>query len=172
MKFASALLLITVQLAWGAPNYLPRPRHGGRIVGGIQIKIEDAPYQAALTANYLQFCGGSIISDTWILTAAHCVDGMDVSALQVRVGSEKHATAGYLLGVQKIVIHPLYNPYTIDYDFALVELAVDIPTEGPQQTILLPEQDEPVVDGTLALVSGWGETKVSFKYNSLSKVKY
>ena len=58
-------LTIFGQVVFGATDFLPKPRledQENRIVGGFQVTIEDAPYQAALTSYYFQFCGGSIIS--------------------------------------------------------------------------------------------------------------
>lgn len=45
-----------------------------RIVGGTAATIEDYPHQIALLYTGRQVCGGSIISHTWVVTAAHCVD--------------------------------------------------------------------------------------------------
>lgn len=45
-----------------------------RVVGGEVAPRNGFPYQVALIINNAGFCGGSIISDQWVLTAAHCVD--------------------------------------------------------------------------------------------------
>lgn len=46
---------------------------GGRIVGGMDIRIEEAPYQASLQYFGSHICGAGIISKNYIITAAHCV---------------------------------------------------------------------------------------------------
>lgn len=45
---------------------------GGRIVGGMDVRIEEAPYQASLMYFGYHICGGAIISESCIVTAAHC----------------------------------------------------------------------------------------------------
>lgn len=52
----------------------PENPSGTRIVGGSTATRNQFPYQVALIINNSGFCGGSIISNTWVLTAAHCVD--------------------------------------------------------------------------------------------------
>lgn len=139
-----------------------RPQPDGRIVGGEEIAIEDVPYQVSLQAPNSHICGGSIIAARWILTAAHCTSYQSAARLRVRIGSSQHNSGGTLHNVRRIVAHPAYDPWTIDYDFALLELVDDVRLDnGTAQAIGLPEQDEPVADDTPAQVSGWGNTQVS-----------
>ena len=49
-----------------------RPFRGGRIVGGVDSKIEDFPYQISLRYNGRHTCGGSILNGNTVLSAAHC----------------------------------------------------------------------------------------------------
>lgn len=46
----------------------------GRIVGGVAVDIVDYPWQLSLQEYGIHACGASIISSTWGLTAAHCVE--------------------------------------------------------------------------------------------------
>uniref|UniRef100_A0A1Q3FTA7 trypsin n=1 Tax=Culex tarsalis TaxID=7177 RepID=A0A1Q3FTA7_CULTA len=142
----------------------PDPLNGSiasenRIVGGVQISIAEAPYQVSLQFFKVHLCGGSIISKRWIMTAAHCIVTSSVSIYNVRVGSSKHASGGSLLRVKRIVVHPSYNDPGMDYDYALVELRRAISFGENAMAVALPEQDESVPDGTVCMISGWGNTK-------------
>ncbi|EAT34028.1 AAEL013713-PA [Aedes aegypti] len=131
---------------------------GGRVVGGYEVDVKDIPFQVSLQNTYGHFCGGSIISERWVLTAGHCASPRD-HGLKVRVGSSQHASGGQLYKVAKIHQHPQYNPSTIDYDFCLLELEKAITFSEVSQSVDLPKLNDPVQDGTLLQVSGWGYTQ-------------
>lgn len=142
---------------------VPLILRGHRIVGGFEIDISDAPHQVSLQSRGSHICGGSIISAKWVLTAAHCTDGASVSNLRVRVGSTKHASGGKVISISRIVQHPKFSYSTIDYDYSLLQLSTAVALGNSSQVVDLPEQDEPVPDGTLCEVSGWGNTQVQSK---------
>ena len=106
-----------------------------------------------------QFCGGSIIGDTWILTAAHCVRNAivreDPSRVDVIAGTSQYAIGGERLKVAEIHTHPKYNQSTMDHDFALLRLQSPV-TQG--KVIELAKETTPVSEGTNACVTGWGAT--------------
>ncbi|KAG4068393.1 hypothetical protein HA402_007913 [Bradysia odoriphaga] len=135
-----------------------RPRLDGRIVGGYVIDIKDAPYTVSLQT-WSHVCGGSIIDEKWILTAAHCTDGQSAASFRIRVGSTTYAANGTLINVARIIQHPDFNFYNIDYDFSLLELATSLTFDSTIQPIGLPEQDQEYPDDTPALVTGWGNTQ-------------
>lgn len=130
-----------------------------RIVGGHNSNISDVPYQVALL-NFFEilFCGGSIISKNYILTAAHCYIDMDYPLMStVRVGSSSQLSGGTLLTISNITVHPLYNENKLDYDFALLRLKTPIENFNSNvQSIALPSADHSLKPGSFARLSGWG----------------
>lgn len=130
------------------------------IGGGHSIKIDQAPYMAALLKNTLFCCGGSIISSQWILTACHCVQNIQLSEIEIRVGSSDRSNGGKLLNVSKIITHPdcdVENDETA-YDCAVLKLFDKLNFDQNIQPINLPYQDEKIYAGTKCFVTGWGLT--------------
>ena len=136
--------------------------NSGRIVGGKAITISEAPYQVSLQYRSIHHCGGSIISTSFILTAAHCVYSLNRQYLSVRLGTDKLGLGGEVIRVKSIRVHPFYNHNTINYDFSLLLLANDVSLEsGVKEIIQLPFLNDPIDDGENVFVTGWGDTKSS-----------
>jgi hypothetical protein len=96
------------------------------ILGGSTIPISAAPYQVSMEINGSHACGGSIISDQWILTAAHCVvlGGATTSNTVIHAGSnDQTSSAGQNISVDIIHVHPSYNSSTQENDIALLHLS-------------------------------------------------
>ncbi|KAL4703308.1 hypothetical protein ACJJTC_006671 [Scirpophaga incertulas] len=134
--------------------------NGGKIVGGYNTTIEDVPYQAyllLLRGIYYYQCGGSIISSSVVLTAAHCLVG--IQRVHVRIGSTLANSGGTMYNTSSYLRHPLYNPLTSDYDVAIVKTQRAMKLDGTTSKVIsLPDAGTEVPTGTDLLVSGWGDT--------------
>ncbi|XP_068231105.1 chymotrypsinogen B-like isoform X2 [Palaemon carinicauda] len=135
-----------------------------RIVGGQETTLHEYPWQVALTtaSSNKPYCGGSIISDQWILTAAHCVDGSNAQDVYVVVGEHDwnvttETSATQKLQASSIIMHPSYDSDTNDNDVALIQLpsALTFPESNTIAPVCLPDADNDYsnVNGT---VTGWG----------------
>jgi secreted trypsin-like serine protease len=130
------------------------------VVGGANALPGEYPWQAQLSVpGYAHWCGGSIVDREWILTAAHCVDGMTAADFTVRLGLHRRSAPDGNLQtrtVRRIVQHPDYDGSTIQNDVALLELSSPVTYQPRVQPIAIRATNAPV--GTPAVVSGWGWT--------------
>ncbi|KAL7043331.1 hypothetical protein ACKWTF_001454 [Chironomus riparius] len=158
LKLLFLNLLLALQLRFGS---FFETEKNGKIFGGKRIEINEVPWQVALehvTKGF--FCGGSILSKSWILTAAHCVT-VNLSEWFVRSGSSIRSKGGEVHKVIKIFIHPNYHEITydiLDYDFALLKIQNPINFDAYRQPIKLAEPHM-YQQGDLVFASGYGETK-------------
>ncbi|XP_072219522.1 vitamin K-dependent protein C [Leuresthes tenuis] len=145
------------------------------MIGGEVGKKGESPWQVLLLNARGQFhCGGVLISESWVLTAAHCLK--NDRKFKVRLGDyERLRNEGteVTLTVAKAIEHPNYNSRTVDNDIALLRLLTPAPLSNYIIPICLPgrEMAERVlhVNGTTTVVSGWGRDD-SGKYSSALNV--
>ena len=134
-----------------------------KVVGGVDVDIKDYPWQIALTSSTegSGFCGGSIIENSWVLTAAHCVNGDNPGDIYVRVGdSNSFASGGDSYSVSQIIIHPNYTGNS--HDFALIKIIGEFVYSENVQKIEIIDDLEIALgvqnEGEIATITGWGTT--------------
>lgn len=157
---------LTLAMAFTACDTEPQGRDNevqDRIVGGTDTNIEQVPWQVSLqTPGGFHFCGGSIVDDEWILTAAHCIDGQSPASLRVVAGITRQSQTnaeGQIRNVSQIIEFPGYQQPTQGRDIALLRLsdALDLSSGRASAIEIATPADLAQTDaGTDALVSGWG----------------
>ncbi|CAK8684132.1 anionic trypsin-2-like [Clavelina lepadiformis] len=145
-----------------------------RIVNGSDAVYGSIPWQVSLRVDGVShWCGGSLISNQYVLSAAHCFDGRFGPRLSVLLGNHQLSeddVGQLLVEIDSYTIHPDYNRFNFDNDYALVKLAEPVEYTDFIRPICLPNQGEETPEGTTALTSGWGSTAGTGSNNILQKV--
>uniref|UniRef100_A0A182PRT1 Peptidase S1 domain-containing protein n=1 Tax=Anopheles epiroticus TaxID=199890 RepID=A0A182PRT1_9DIPT len=127
-----------------------------RIVGGSKTTIENVPYQVSLRYFNNHICGGSIISHSWVLTAAHCLDWYPKNdEITVHAGSTSQSAGGSLHGVFFYYLHERYDPAGYEWDVATVRVRTPMGNSPGRTPIPLASSSEWSI-GERVLVTGWG----------------
>lgn len=178
--FVAVLVCLAVWSALTAPTANgqsePAQPNAPTIVGGREADPGEWPWQVALIhaggdPYDDQYCGGTLISPLWVVTAAHCAQGKNANQIQVLAGIHNLRTPdrGFLrLDVARIILHPDYGQATqYDSDIALLELSAPATfrpmtsTQLPIDGVITVAADIGPLTGAEATVTGWGNTSSS-----------
>lgn len=133
------------------------------IVGGRVAQQGEFPWMTAIldADNNEQFCGGSLIRDGWVVTAAHCVEGLIAPDVAVGIGQIRisNLQAANISQVTQIFIHPGYNSNTSDNDIALLQVANPFSEVPKLRMLAANEEDTRAAAGRTATAIGWGSTR-------------
>ncbi|XP_060717302.1 serine protease hepsin isoform X1 [Tachysurus vachellii] len=141
-----------------------------RIVGGVDARQGSWPWQVSLQYDGVHQCGGSIISDRWIVSAAHCFPERyrHVSRWRVLMGSIYNTPIHknvVIAEVKTVVYHSSYLPFVdanIDdnsRDIAVLSLTKPLQFTDYIQPVCLPTYGQRLVDGQIGTVTGWGNVE-------------
>ena len=141
-----------------------------KIMGGTNASISDFPWQVYFIAGDYR-CGGSIIADNWILTAAHCTENnggnpIPVASMSIKVGADdpKNALEGKIYYVSEVIVHESYDSQTEENDIALLKLKqpVNYPNAVPIKLVTSEDVAYGATDpGVMSWVTGWGAYRVN-----------
>ncbi|XP_078268349.1 coagulation factor IX-like [Rhinoraja longicauda] len=151
--------------AYNYTNIQPSAADHTKIVGGEECMKGQCPWQAMLlnnTAEHL-FCGGTILNEKWIITAAHCfIYPVDVTVVVGEHNSGKLEHTESYHQVKEVILYPSYNSNRspFDHDIALILLITPIKFTPFVVPICLPEKhfaERVLMTQPYGMVSGWGQ---------------
>ena len=138
-----------------------------KIIGGTNANIADFPWQVYyISGPYL--CGGSIIDQNWVVTAAHCTkdsngNPIPASSMQIKVGSST-TSGGKVYNVSNVIVHSGFNSQTLINDIALLKIAGPINYTNATPIKLVSPYDVAAGatdPGVMSWVTGWGLIRVN-----------
>jgi len=141
-----------------------------RIVNGVQATPNEFPWAVGLFMDGGFFCTGALISDQWVMTAAHCQDG--VAFTDVYLGTHNVRDAAQdphrlVVRATNNIVDPSWSSITLRGDIALIQLPAPVDITGDYiRPICLPSVNESDHVDDTALIAGWG--KISDATSSIS----
>lgn len=129
----------------------------GRIVGGSKTTIAEHPWQVSVQRSGVHFCGGSLLSSTIVVTAAHCLLKVTVPTLRIRAGSTYRSMGGTTVAAAAFKVHEGYNEYSHENDIGVIRLKSSLMLSSTIKTIAMASVTP--AQNAAAICSGWGATQ-------------
>ncbi|NXN79529.1 ENTK Enteropeptidase, partial [Bombycilla garrulus] len=143
-------------------KYVATQNNGTRIVGGSDARREAWPWIVSLHFNLRPVCGASLVTNEWLVTAAHCVYGRQLKPSRWRAvlglydQSDLAQPPAVLQNIDRIIINPHYMKQTKDSDIALMHLQNKVQYTDYIQPICLPAKNQQFLPGINCSIAGWG----------------
>ncbi|CAD7678328.1 unnamed protein product [Nyctereutes procyonoides] len=152
--------LLAYASSCGVPTF--QPNLSARVVGGDNARPHSWPWQISL--QYLKngvwkhTCGGTLIANNYVLTAAHCIS--NTLTYRVALGKEnlvvEDEEGSVFANVESIVVHENWNSFLVRNDIALIKLAEPVQLSDTIKLACLPEAGSLLPQDYPCYVTGWG----------------
>lgn len=147
------LLLVVLEALWAGGNTFET-----HIIGGREAVPHSRPYMVSLQKSGSHLCGGVLLCQDWVLTAAHCLT-QPTQQLRLVLGLHVLGDPSLTCRIRKMVLHPKYKPAPhLENDLALLKLDGKVKPSKKIRPLDLPRGRQAVATGTRCSLAGWGQT--------------
>uniref|UniRef100_A0A8C4MA45 Serine protease 55 n=1 Tax=Equus asinus TaxID=9793 RepID=A0A8C4MA45_EQUAS len=132
-----------------------------RIIEGTEAQVGEFPWLVSIQARNTHFCGGTIINEWWILTAAHCLSSEELipTDLSIVLGTNSlNSQSLEMKAVTSIILHKNFTRINMDNDIALLLLDSPITFSELKEPICMPTSSN-LSSWRECWVAGWGQTQ-------------
>ncbi|KAJ1081817.1 hypothetical protein NDU88_001991 [Pleurodeles waltl] len=145
----------------GIPAIPPVVKDYNRIINGHNAVPHSWPWQVSLQYNNFHFCGGSLINENWVITAAHCdvIPGLDVAVLGEQ-DRNSNAENVQVIPISKTIMNPEYTQ-VVSTDVALLKLASPAQLNKHVSPVCLPVPGDDFPADMKCVTSGWGRPNLN-----------
>ncbi|XP_067328976.1 chymotrypsin-like elastase family member 2A [Anolis sagrei] len=161
----TVLALASAAFGCGVPTYKPNV---SRVVGGDNARQNSWPWQVSLqyssSGSWRHTCGGTLIANNWVMTAAHCIS----SSRTYRVYLGKYNLAAsesgsVAISPEKIIVHSKWDSSSVSKgnDIALIKLSKAVTLSDKIQPACLPKANSILAQNTVCYVTGWGRLQTN-----------
>ncbi|KAL2088404.1 hypothetical protein ACEWY4_015303 [Coilia grayii] len=153
----SCFAFISAAYGCGVPAIPPVVTGYARIVNGEEAVPHSWPWQVSLQ-DYtgFHFCGGSVVNENWVVTAAHCNVRTSHRVIVGEHDKGKSEENIQTMRVERVFTHPQWNPSTINNDIALIKLTTPLNMNAHVSPVCLAETADVFPGGMTCVTSGWG----------------
>ncbi|KAK6627833.1 hypothetical protein RUM44_010312 [Polyplax serrata] len=132
-----------------------------RIVGGKETEIHEYPWMVRLTYLNTFYCGGMLINDRYVLTAAHCVKGHLWFLIKVTLGEHNRCNSTFRPEARFVLraFQGKFSFLNFENDIALLRLNDRVPINDHIRPICLPLRTDNLYTDVVATATGWGTLK-------------
>ncbi|KAM9852319.1 chymotrypsin-like protease CTRL-1 [Aulostomus maculatus] len=154
----SCLALVASALGCGRPAIKPQVPGYNKIVNGQTAVSGSWPWQVSLQDRRgFHFCGGSLINQFWVVTAAHCrVSSRDHRVILGEHDRQSNSEPVQVKTISRAITHPYYNTQNFNNDITLLKLSSPVQMTSRVSPVCLASTSMP--PGTKCVTTGWGRT--------------
>uniref|UniRef100_A0A673KJG3 trypsin n=1 Tax=Sinocyclocheilus rhinocerous TaxID=307959 RepID=A0A673KJG3_9TELE len=152
MTIISLLLLVSL-----LPHLTFTARVNVGIVNGTEVKPHSRPYMVSIKKDKTHVCGGFLISDEFVMTAAHCWNGNEILTVVVGAHDLRKSKSSDHIGVKNYIPHENSDLN----DIMLLRLQRKLNLNNYVKWISLPKVGEDVEADTICSVAGWGQLQTN-----------